>query len=98
MISLDGRPRRTRRTVVGYGNHASKQLIEVIKMNISPIKNGSWIAEANDKYVVTGVDRAGKRFKSVYSRWVMASGINVWQGSKWLARGGKKYLIQRVYN
>ena len=58
----------------------------------------SWTRREGDTYVVTGVDRAGKRFAIVTDRWLHAAGINLWRGSKWLLRDGKRHLITRVYN
>lgn len=57
----------------------------------------SWQPEEGDFYLCTGVDRAGRRFK-VSGAWGHVSCINVWQGSFWLVRAGKRFLIQRVYN
>jgi hypothetical protein len=54
-----------------------------------------WNELEGDTYHVTGVDKSGRRFKKVYSNWVMADGINVYEGSKWLVRDGRRYLIAR---
>jgi len=49
------------------------------------------------KYHVTGVDRYGKRFKLIYSRWIDAAGINLWSGSVWMVfPNGKRKLLKRV--
>ena len=48
-------------------------------------------------YEVTGVDRAGKRFKIVTSNPIHAFGINVWKGTLWLVREGKRTMIQRYH-
>lgn len=58
----------------------------------------TWYHEAGDKYHVTGVDRDGKRFKLVYENYYMANAINLWRGSVWLVRNGKRHLVKRVYN
>ena len=58
----------------------------------------SWTSEPGDLYIVTGVTVSGKRFAKVFHTWLMASGINLYRGSKWLVRGGKRKLIVRVYN
>lgn len=59
----------------------------------------SWVHRDSDKYVVTGVLRSGHRFGPlVYSGWTQANAINLWRGSRWLLRDGKRYLISRVYN
>jgi len=64
------------------------------------VRNGqvSWVHMQGDLYIVTGVDCSGKRFRKIYENWKMAHGINVWSGSKWLLRGGKRWLISRVRN
>lgn len=56
----------------------------------------SWSSMQGDKYHVTGVDQDGKRFKLVYDKWAWAAGVNLWRGSKWLVRGGRRWLIERV--
>ncbi len=58
----------------------------------------SWTHKANDLYVVTGVTTDGKRFAGTYSSWAHASGINLYRGSKWLLRDGKRKLITRTFN
>lgn len=59
-------------------------------------KSKFWNHKEGDKYLVTGVDRSGKRFRLCYTNWVMAQGINLWTGCRWLIRDGKRYLINRV--
>lgn len=49
-------------------------------------------------YIVTGVDRNGKRFVKQYSEKFWAMGINLWRGSVWEVTDGKRRLIKRVYN
>lgn len=68
------------------------------RLKMSPVQGGEWTHQRGDSYLVTGVDRLGRRFRMGASNWVQASGINVWQGSRWLIRDGHRYLIQRVYN
>jgi len=58
----------------------------------------SWSRMQGDKYHVTGVDVNGKRFKIETDDWTYAAGINLYRGSKWLVRGGKRWLIIRVEN
>jgi hypothetical protein len=51
-------------------------------------------------YEVTGVDVYGKRFKLVYTSYMMAMCINLWRGSVWersCATSPRK-LIKRVWN
>ena len=47
-------------------------------------------------YIITGVDRQGKRFKITTCSAEHALGINVWQGSKWKLVNGKRKLLCRV--
>ena len=58
----------------------------------------SWTHQDGDKYVVTGVTTDGQRFRQSYTAWFWARGINLYRGSKWLLRDGKRWLIQRVWN
>jgi len=57
-----------------------------------------WDHKEGDQYIVTGKDRSGRRFRLFYKNWIMADGINLWSGSKWLVRDGKRYLIKKVRN
>lgn len=57
-----------------------------------------WNHMQGDKYLVTGKDVKGKRFRLKLSNWNHALGINVYQGSRWLIRGNRRWLIHRVYN
>lgn len=57
-----------------------------------------WRHQDGDYYLVTGVCTDGKRFTIQRSTWFTASCINLYRGSKWLVRGGKRYLIERVWN
>ena len=59
-------------------------------------KTKVWDHKEGDKYLVTGTDRSGKRFRLCYSSWIMAQGINLWSGSKWIVRNNKRHLISRV--
>lgn len=54
----------------------------------------------NDRhYIVTGVQyRSTKRFRIVTSSFLHAICINLWRGSVWEVKGGKRKLIKRVYN
>jgi hypothetical protein len=50
-------------------------------------------------YEVTGVDRAGKRFKICTDNLIHAMGINLWRGTKWERfPNGKRKVICRVFN
>jgi hypothetical protein len=73
------------------------------KLSKSPVeytsKGANWRQQNGDKYVVTGVTKKGIRMEPVTTTsWPHARGINVFNGSKWLVRGGKRHLIQRVVN
>lgn len=58
----------------------------------------AWAELPDDKYLVTGLDCSGRRFKRYCETWFDCSCINVFNGSKWLIRKDKKHLIQRIYN
>ena len=63
---------------------------------VRTIVGTEWTMQDGDRYLVTGVDRSGKRFGFVYSDWFTARCINLWHGSRWLLRDGKRYLLSRV--
>jgi len=46
-------------------------------------------------YVITGYDRAGKRFKKITH---YPQHYNIWKGSLWQLVDGKRKLIKRYYN
>ena len=52
----------------------------------------------NIEYAVTGVTTDGKRFRLSYSSIMQALGINLYRGSVWEVKNGKRKLIKRVYN
>ena len=61
----------------------------------------SWNPQDAAGYVITGVDRNGRRFRKTYGANAAQTvlGINLWNGSKWLVRhDGGRELIQRVRN
>jgi len=68
-------------------------------MSVIKKENGKaiWTHLEGDTYIATGVDRNGKRFKRT-GPWGFIGNINIWRGSKWLVRNGKRYLIQRAFN
>jgi len=72
--------------------------IDINELGHPILSDGSWISMQGDKYDVTGVDVYGKRFSRRYNKWSWAQGVNLYRGSKWLVRGGRRYLIARVYN
>jgi len=57
-----------------------------------------WNHLPNDKYMATGVNRNGKRFKIVSDSYDYIRGLNLWRGTKWLVRNGKRHRIQSVTN
>lgn len=69
-----------------------------MKNPVSKKRNGvpEWTQLPGDTYLVTGTDQLGKRVSQHATTWGFASNISVHRGSKWLVRGGHKYLIQRV--
>lgn len=56
----------------------------------------SWSRMQGDSYHVTGVDVHGKRFKMVFDNWAYASCVNLYKGSRWLVRGKRRWLINRI--
>lgn len=58
----------------------------------------SWGSWPDDTYEVTGVDKSNKRFKITSHSYCYAISINVWRGSLWLNRKGKRFLIKRITN
>lgn len=59
--------------------------------------------EAWVRFIVTGEDRHGRRFKLEYpytaAGQMTAMGINLWRGSKWRQdSSGKRQLLARVWN
>ena len=58
----------------------------------------SWMAKAGDSFIVTGTRMDGERFTIRTKHWWHARTINVWRGSKWLVRDGRRWLIQRITN
>ena len=57
-----------------------------------------WDAKEGDQYLVTGKDRNGKKFRKIYSLYLHAKSINLWEGRYWLLRDNKRYLISKVSN
>jgi hypothetical protein len=60
--------------------------------------SAEWTHEPGDSYLVTGTDYHGKRFRRVSANYAGARCVNVYNGNRWLVRGGKRYLIQTVSN
>jgi len=57
---------------------------------------------ANDQriesYCITGVDKAGKRFKIESANYYYIACINVYKGTLWGIKGNKKRKRIRTYN
>jgi len=49
-------------------------------------------------YIITVIDREGKRFKTVTSNFYHAMGINLWWGTVWQEVNGKRKMLKRVFN
>lgn len=58
----------------------------------------TWTQQAGDKYVVTGRDCNGKRFRHTTASWLLADSVNVWSGTVWLVRDGKRFVVRRTSN
>lgn len=71
-----------------------------IESPIVRMPNGDveWTQKSGDKYVVTGVAVNGERFRLVFDTWIQAKQINVYRGTRWLLRDGRKHKIQSIYN
>ena len=64
----------------------------------NPDGTKSWKSEKGDYYEITGIAKNGCRFSRTTASWIHANGINLWHGSVWLVRNGKRHLIKRVTN
>jgi len=66
------------------------------------LPGAKWQRRADDQvtYLVTGVDRSGRRFRQVHEDYFTAININLWRGSVWEVQtsNGKRRLLKRVYN
>lgn len=58
----------------------------------------TWDAMPGDTYEITGVDCYGKRFKRAGMTWAYCQACNIWCGTRWLRRNGKRHKIQEVFN
>jgi len=59
--------------------------------------NVSWVHMAGDTYLATGVDCHGRRFRKS-GPWAFVRGINIWNGTCWLVRHGRRHRIMQVRN
>jgi hypothetical protein len=69
----------------------------VFKVNGSEI---SWEPNPNDHYRITGIyGPRGNKLAPIQSKdWNYIRHINVYKGTFWLVRNGKRYKIQTVVN
>jgi hypothetical protein len=67
-------------------------------ITLSPDGHATWTHQPGDSYAVTGITTTGKRFRFSTDRWPLASAINVYRGTYWLIRDGKRHKIQSRYN
>jgi len=52
-----------------------------------------------DSFVITGVLYRGKRFKAIHTKnFSHAMAINLWNGSVWGVKDGKRQRLKRVMN
>lgn len=49
-----------------------------------------------DRFIITGRQVCGRRFRIITTNPRHAFGINLWNGSIWLERDGRRMLLQRV--
>lgn len=61
-------------------------------------KSREILKQKGDKFIVTGVTKTGQRFKKELDSFIWADAINLWRGSVWLLRNGKRTLLKRVWN
>lgn len=64
----------------------------------NPAGQTVWREQAGDKYAVTGVRVDGSRFKGECASWHYCKGINLYRGTRWLIRNGRRYKIEEVWN
>ena len=50
------------------------------------------------EYLVTGIDKRGKRFALSFNNLLYVMSINLWKGSVWKIKNGKRILIKRFIN
>jgi len=51
---------------------------------------------AKTKYVITGVDKSGKRFKPIHTD--TPQHYNIWQGTIWELDNGKRKKVVNIIN
>lgn len=59
----------------------------------------TWTHQTGDVYHVTGILQSGRRFKCIVTdNPHHALGINLYRGTVWVMRNGKRTLVKRVWN
>ena len=82
-------------SMVGYGEELMFSDVVVSTEN----DVFTWTKKAGDLYHVTGRLSSGKRFKRmVFVNFYHARAFNVWNGTLWLVRNGKRKRVMRWFN
>lgn len=51
------------------------------------------------RYVATGLDAQGRRFRIASHIWLHIQAINIYRGTRWgILPSGKRVVLERVYN
>ncbi len=64
----------------------------------------TWLHHNGDRYLITGTDTRGKRFRQIHTNPWFAQGINLWRGNLWhlpadpAAAGYKRKRLKQVWN
>ena len=59
----------------------------------------SWQPRPDDVFVITGTYSNGARFRPFRTRhWSYAQGVNLYRGTIWLERDGRRKRIRQVWN
>jgi hypothetical protein len=65
----------------------------------TPTPDGvTWTHQLGDIYLVTGHTSSGKRFRFQTDKWSVANALNIYCGTKWLVRNGKRFRILSIHN
>ncbi len=64
----------------------------------------TWLHQNGDKYLITGTDCRGRRFRQTHTNPWVAKSINLWRGNLWhlpadpAAAGYKRKRLKQVWN
>jgi hypothetical protein len=64
----------------------------------------TWLHQNGDKYLITGTDCRGRRFRQTHTNPWVANSINLWRGNLWhlpadpAAAGYKRKRLKQVWN